>query len=127
MPTLIQERILSQRLWERVEPLLPVYKPNPLGGRPRASDRDCFEAIIFVLRSGCRWRDIPSELPSAATCWRRHLEWTGEGIWEQVWQIVVEELDEAKLLDTDELFADATFTPAQKGGTKSAKPRSAKG
>jgi hypothetical protein len=43
-----------------------------------------------------------------------------------VWQLVVEELDDAGVLNTDELFADATFTPAQKGGSKSAKPRLAR-
>jgi len=123
MPTLERERILTERLWERVKPLLPMHEPSLLGGRPRASDRACFAAIIFVLRSGCRWRDIPSEFPSPATCWRRHAEWTAAGVWEKVWQIVVEELEEAKLLDTEELFADATFTPAQKGGRKSVKPR----
>jgi transposase len=127
MPTLVKERTLADHLWERVAALLPKSKVNPLGGRPRASDRDCFEAIVYVLRNGCRWRDIPDHLPSPATCWRRHMEWSGEGIWERVWQIVLAELDEAGLLDTEELFADATFVPAEKGGTKSGKPRSAKG
>jgi transposase len=127
MPTLVKEQMVAERVWERVKPLLPKPRVSPLGGRPRASDRACFEAIIHVLRNGCRWRDIPDHFPSPATCWRRHMEWSGEGVWERVWQIVVEELDEAKLLDTDELFADATFSPAQKGATKSGKPRSAKG
>jgi transposase len=127
MPSIEQERVLIERLWERVQAFLPVYQPSPQGGRPRASDRACFEAIVHVLRNGCRWRDIPSDLPSGPTCWRRHCEWTALGIWEKVWQIVVEELEQANLLDTEELFADATFTPAVKGGQTSAKPRSAKG
>lgn len=68
--------MLKDLLWERIKALLPVLESSPLGGRPRASDRNCWEAIIFVLRKGCRWRDIPAHLPSPATCWRRHRKWS---------------------------------------------------
>ena len=127
MPSITAERELSEALWDRVRPLLPVYTPSPRGGRPRADDRDCFLAIVHVLRSGCRWRDLPDSFPSPATCWRRHAEWTNEGVWERVWELVVEELDRAGVLDTDELFLDATFVEARKGGSRSAGPGAARG
>jgi transposase len=50
---------------------------------------------VFVLRNGLRWRDLPECFPSPATVWRRHAEWTGEGVWEQVWRAVLDELAEA--------------------------------
>lgn len=123
MPSVAREAQLNDRLWERVRPLLPPAPPRPKGGRPRADDRACFEGIVYVLRNGVRWRDLPSQYPSGPTCWRRHVEWTGEGIWQSVWAIALEELAAEGGVDVEELFADATFTPAQKGGTKSAKPR----
>ena len=82
MPSVEREKELNDRLWERVRPLLPVRDPSPRGGRPRADDRACFEAIVFMLRNGLRWRDLPKSFPSPATCWRRHAEWTGDGVWE---------------------------------------------
>src|SRR5688572_28990848 len=102
MPTLKDERALADRLWEKVRPFLPPRRPGPRGGRPWADDRACFLGIVHVLRSGCRWRDLPAHFPSPATCWRRHRDWTNDGVWEQVWQLVVGELGRAGVLDTDE-------------------------
>lgn len=72
MPTAAVERALSDQLWERMRPLLPPAPTSPLGARPRADDRVCFEAIVLVVRSDCRWRDLPATFPLPATCWRRH-------------------------------------------------------
>ena len=127
MPNQTTERELAERLWARVRPLLPPDAPKPKGGRPRADDRACFFAIVFVLRSGCRWRDLPDSFPSAPTCWRRHRDWTNEGVWEKVWERVLAELDEAGDLDTSELCLDATFVEARKGGSRLLEPCAARG
>jgi transposase len=127
MPIRQVERELTERLWERIRPLLPNRDPGPKGGRPWADDRACFEGVVYVLRSGCRWRDLPERFPSPATCWRRFRDWTAEGVWDRVWRLVLEELDRAGQLDTTELYLDATFAPAQKGGSRSAKPSVARG
>ena len=127
MPTATDERILTNRLWDRVRPLLPPPAPRPKGGRPRADDRACFGAIVHVLRSGGRWRDLPADGPSPATCWRRHRDWTEAGVWDRVWQLVVEDLDRAGRLAADELALDATFVEARKGGRRSAGRNAARG
>lgn len=127
MPSIQIEADLLDRLWVRVAPLIPPAAAKPKGGRPRHDDRECLAGIVYVLRNGVRWRDLPSEYPSGPTCWRRHSDWTALGIWTEIWSAVVEELAAVGLLDTGELFADATFVPAQKGGAKSGKPRSGKG
>ena len=77
------QAILTDELWERVAPLLPQVPISPEGGRPRTSDRECFEGIVWVLRSGARWRDLPDRLPSPPTCWRRHRDWTEAGVWQK--------------------------------------------
>src|SRR6476469_10706851 len=89
MPTIAAERELAESLWERVRPLLPAYTPSPRGGRPRADDRACFEAAVFVLRNGRRWRDLPDRFPSPVTCWRRHRDWTEAGVWEGAWRALL--------------------------------------
>jgi transposase len=73
---------LSDQQWQVIEPLLPL--PNRMG-RPRADDRQTLDAILFVLRSGCRWEDLPKELGSPTTAWRRLKSWEEAGVWENIW------------------------------------------
>jgi transposase len=121
MPDSQTEAMLNDKLWERVAPLLPPKPGHPRGGRPFKDDRACFEGIVYVLRNGCRWSALAMipMYPSPSTCWRRHQEWTECGAWDQVWVLVVQELGESGKLDLSEMFADATFVEAQKGGSRS--------
>lgn len=121
MPDARTERRLMDRLWERVRPLLPPQAPQPRGGRPWADDRACFEGIVYLLRNGLRWRQMPACYPSGVTCWRRHKQWTEAGVWHRAWKLVLRELDEAGRLDTSELVVDGTFVEAKKGGPGSAR------
>ena len=120
------KRVLTDEQWGRIAPLLPGHRPSPKGGRPWADDRECLEGILWLLRTGARWRDIPVDLPSGSTCWRRLRDWAGEGVLEDVHAILIEELDELGEIDFDELLADATFIRAKKGAKMSGKPRPAR-
>ena len=119
-------RVLTNQQWQRVAPHLPEHLPSPKGGRPRADDRECLEGILWLLRSGARWQDIPVDLPSGSTCWRRLQEWATEEILEQVQAVLIDELDDLGELDLEELLADATFIRAKKGARMSEKPRLAR-
>lgn len=120
------KRVLTDEQWERIAPLLPEHPHSPEGGRPPADDRECLEGILWLLRTGARWRDIPVDLPSGSTCWRRLRDWAGEGVLEDIHAILIEELDDLGALDFDELLADATFIRAKKGAPTSEKPRPAR-
>jgi transposase len=120
------KRVLTDEQWGRVAPHLPEHPPSPKGGRPRADDRECLEGILWLLRTGARWQDIPVDLPSGSTCWRRLQEWALDGVLEEVQAVLVDELDELGKLDLTELLADATFIRAKKGATTSGRPRSAR-
>jgi transposase len=119
-------RVLTDEQWQRVAPHLPEHPPSPKGGRPRADDRECLEGVLWLLRTGARWQDIPVDLPSGSTCWRRLQEWAGEEVLQQIQAVLVEELGELGRLDLEELLADATFIRAKKGVKTSGKPRSAR-
>src|SRR2546423_8505753 len=69
--------LVSDELWEAIEPLLPVEPPKPQGGRPRVPDRATLTGIVFVLRSGIPWELLPQEMGcgSGVTCWRRVRDW----------------------------------------------------
>ena len=120
------KRMLTDEQWARIAPYFPAHPPSPRGGRPRADDRDCLEGILWLVRTGSRWQDIPVDLPSGSTCWRRLQEWAGAGLLGEIHALLVGELHELGKLDLDELLADATFIRAKKGATTSARPRPAR-
>src|ERR671918_2807695 len=71
------KELVTDELWETIEPLLPPEPPKPQGGRPRIDDRAALTGIVFVLKSGIPWEMLPKEMGcgSGMTCWRRLKEW----------------------------------------------------
>ena len=68
---------LTDQQWALIEPHLP---PAPIGGRPRSTDmRDVLDAIFYILRTGCQWRYLPSDLPPRSTVWRYFDRWRRDG------------------------------------------------
>lgn len=107
---------LTNEQWSLISDLFRDESPGPNGGRPRASSRACFEGILWVLRSGARWKDLPSRFPSYPTCWRRLAQWSAEGIWDKALRRLLRKLDRRGKIEWSEGFADATFASAKKGG-----------
>jgi len=112
---------LTDEQWALIEPHLPKERPKPKGGRPAADDRSCFEGILWILRTGARWKDLPDEYPSPATCWRRLSKWEDEGVWLSLWRAFLAQLDEQGQLDWSEAFVDGSFMAAKKGALVSEK------
>jgi transposase len=117
-----QEQFVTDEQWKKIEPLLPTYKRSSKGGPKPRDNRDVFEGIVWVLRSGARWKDIPRQYPSASTCWRRLQQWEEQGVWLQIWRKFLSELDAQKQLEWEETFADGCFASAKKGGSVSERP-----
>jgi RHS repeat-associated protein len=68
-------RLLTDAQWEKIRPLLPKAVQHRHGGRPRADDRKVLEGILWILRSGARWQDLPDQFPHPSTCWWRLRDW----------------------------------------------------
>lgn len=108
---------LTDSQWVRIQPRLPKPKKR---GRPRADDRKTINGILWVLRSGARWKDMPREYGSATTCWRRLIQWQELGVWDHVWRGMLRNLDDAGRLEWAKAYLDASFASAKKGALKSA-------
>ena len=117
---------LTDERWNLISDLFPEPPRRPQGGRPPAPARGCFEGILWILRSGARWKDLPKHFPSSTTCWRRHKEWTEAGVWKTAWARLVRALDRRGRVKHEESFADGTFSPAKKGAKRWARPSAAK-
>ena len=120
-------RLLTDAQWAHIQPLLPKRRKRPRGGRPRAGDRQVREGILWMLRSGARWQDLPEAFPSPSTCWRRLRDWEEQAIWLEIWRAFLAELNERQQLNWSEAFLDGSFAPAKKGAAESGKPSGARG
>ncbi len=121
----LQPELIDEH-WLLISDIFSNGPPSPKGGRPKADPRACFEGILWVLRSGARWKDLPPRFPSYVTCWRRFVEWSGNGALEKAWQRLVRRLDRNGQIAWQEGFADGTFASAKKGAIASARPAAAK-
>ncbi len=115
-------RGLTDRQWQKVEPHLPPHKPNPMGGRPPADDRKCFEGIFWILWTGAPWQELPRRYGSSTTCWRRLRDWEASGVLLKLWRAFLAEFNDRQHIRWNECFMDGTFFSAKKWGPKSARP-----
>lgn len=118
--------IVSDGLWERIEPLLPkVERRFRFPGRKRLDDRKALQGILFVLHTGIAWRHLPLELGfgSGSTCYRRLDEWQRAGVWERLHALLLSELRAAGELEWTRTVADSSHVQAKKGAPRRARAR----
>ena len=99
---------ISDTLWKQIKPLLPPQLPRRSNGKRRMDDRKAMEAVLYVFRNNCKWKDLPRSLGASSTVHRRFQEWRRTGVFQRMWR------DE--LLTYDELRAmiwhgDPNFEP----------------
>jgi transposase len=122
----VRKRMLTDEQWTKIEPLIPKRPKNPKGGRPPVDERLAFEGILWILKTGARWQDMPRRYPHYSVCWRRLKRWHETGVLKEMWRAFLSELDEKGVLDWEEAFVDATFIPAKKGARRSDLPKGAR-
>ncbi len=119
------KELVTDELWEVIEPLLPREPPKPKGGRPRIENRAALTGIVFVLKSGIPWGMLPTEMGcgSGSTCWRRLKEWQDAGVWEQLHRILLNRLGEADRIDWERASLDSASVAAKRGARRLARTR----
>ena len=115
-------RDLTDAQWKILNDLIPEPIPRRDGrGRPWKDRRAVLNGILWVLRTGAPWADVPERYPSYQTCHRRFQQWVRSGIMRGVLDALAEDLRIRGRLDVREAFIDGSFAPAKKGDRKSAK------
>jgi transposase len=118
--------IVSDELWELVEPLLPKQERRfRYPGRKRFPDRLALQGILFVLHTGIAWTHLPQELGfgSGVTCWRRLDEWQRAGVWERLHLLLLSRLRAAGELEWSRAVVDSSQIQAKKGAPRRARAR----
>lgn len=95
-------------------------------GRPWRSSREVLNGILWILRSGAQWADLPGRYPPYQTCHRRFQRWVRDRTFERILEALAAELKEHGGLDLSECFIDGTFIVAKKGAAAWEKPSEAK-
>jgi transposase len=111
--------LVSDELWARVEPLIPKHAPpSENGGRPPLEDRAALTGILFVLKTGIPWEDLPQEMNCGCgmTCWRRLRDWQRAGVWVRLHEALLAELNAAGKIDWTRAAVDSSSVRAVGGG-----------
>ena len=118
---------LTDEQWVLIEPLIPELPRREDGrGRPWRDTREVMNGVLWILRSGARWQDLPGRFPPYQTCHRRFQQWVREGTLRRVLEALAEDLRTRGELDLSECFIDATFIVAKKGDSGWERPSGAK-
>jgi transposase len=117
--------LVPDDLWAAIAPLLPPARPRPKGGRPPIPDRAALTGIVFVLKTGIPWEDLPAEMGcgSGMSCWRRLRDWQAAGVWAALHRALLERLQGAGQIDWRRAALDSASVPAKRGARPSARTR----
>lgn len=119
---------LTNEQWAVLQELIPEPpRREDRRGRPWKDARWVLNGILWILRTGAPWKDLPRRYPSCQTCHRRFQQWSSDGTIEKILESLAIHLEATGKIDLDEAFIDGTFVSAKKGGPKSARPNAAKG
>ena len=117
--------LLPDELWAIIEPILPKWTPSPKGGHPRLDDRKALTGILFVLKTGIPWEDLPREMGCGCgmTCWRRLRDWQQAGVWDRIHKILLDRLNAADKIDWSRGVIDSSSVPPPTAGRRPAPAR----
>jgi transposase len=108
---------LTDEQWAIIGPLIPEPPRREDGrGRPWRDTREVINGVLWILRSGSRWQDLPERFPPYRTCHRRFQQWSRDGTLREVLEALARDLEGRGEIDLSECFIDGTFVVAKKGG-----------
>lgn len=112
--------MVSDELWQRSEPLLPPERPRHFRfpGRKPLDRCNLLSGIIFVIKTGISWDDLPAELDGGCgrTCRETLAAWQRAGVWQQLHELLLAKLNEADRIDGSQVLIDSATVKAPKGG-----------
>lgn len=119
---------LTNKQWELIEPLFPERELKPSGkGRPARHPREVLDGVLWVLKTGAQWSELPYRYPPYQTCHRRFQRWVNDGVFEKILHALARDLKDRGGIDVKECFIDGTFASAKKGVLALGRPNAEKG
>lgn len=109
---------LTDAQWDAIKDCIPreeLKPPGRRGGRPWRSARSVLDGVLWVLRTGAPWVDLPARYPPYQTCHRRFQRWIAAGVFVEILERLWEDLRNRGGIDDVEAFIDGSYIPAKRG------------
>jgi putative transposase len=110
---------VDDELWGLVESVLEEFDPPAKTGRPRTGQRAALDGIIYQMRTGCQWNQLPEKFGDDSSVHRTMQRWIERGVLERVWAVLVENCEELGGVDWQWQSADGSMGKARFGGMMS--------
>lgn len=106
---------LTEQQWLLVEPLLVKADPSPAMGRPRTPHRGILNGVLWILKTGAQWHELPDRYPPYQTVHRRYQAWISSGVLGDILRVLATDMEKRGGISLEECFIDGTFSSAKKG------------
>ena len=112
---------VSDELWDIIQSILDELDPPADTGRPRTRQRAALNGIIYQMRSGCQWNQLPEKFGDDSSVHRTMQRWIRKGVFERIWAVLVENCEELGGVNWEWQSADGAMGKARFGGMKLAR------
>ena len=116
LPTIWQA---DEELWSIIQIILNEDDPPAATGRPRTGQREALDGIIYQLRTGCQWNQLPEQFGDDSSVHRTLQRWVAKGVFERIWAVLIENCQELDGVDWEWQSADGSMGKARFGGIAS--------
>lgn len=111
---------VNDELWSIIQNILDELDPPAPVGRPRTRQREALNGIIYQMRSGVQWNQLPSQFGDDSSVHRTMQRWIAKGVFERIWAVLIENCTELGGVDWTWQSADGAMGKARFGGIMSA-------
>jgi len=110
---------VDDELWAIIQGTLNELDPPARTGRPRTGQRQAFNGIIYQMRTGCQWNQLPKRFGDDSSVHRTMQRWISKGVFQRIWTALIENCEELGGVDWEWQSADGAMGKARFGGTLS--------
>jgi transposase len=110
---------VDDALWAKAEGVLVEHDPRARFGPPRIDQRKALDGVIYRMRSGIQWNQLPKEFGDDASVHRTFQRWVARGVFDRIWALLVEDCEELGGVEWDWQSFDCALGKARHGGIKS--------
>jgi putative transposase len=110
---------VDDELWQIIQEILDELDPPSPFGRPRTSQREALNGIIYQMRTGCQWNQLPRRFGDDSSVHRTMQRWVSKGVFERIWAVLIENCEDLGCVDWAWQSADGAMGKARFGGTLS--------
>ena len=104
---------VSDELWQVIHPILAEVDPPKATGRPRVDARRTLDAVIFRMRTGCQWNQLPERFPDDSSVHRTFQRWDSLGLFDKLWATLLTYCRDLDGVDWEWQAADGNLCKAR--------------